>query len=75
LRRSTVSEELLINIVIVCKSEFIEMLNLDIQTRFCLFLLIKITVCSLIPKVDEESKLVNAECKTVIWLSLKIYDS
>jgi len=74
LRRSTVSEELLIDIVIACKSEFIEMLDLDVQTKFCLFLLIKIIVCDLMSRFDEESRVVNAECETVVLLSLKIYD-
>jgi len=70
-----ISEELLIDIVIGCKSEFIEMLNLDVQTKFCLYLLIKITVCDLMSTVDEESKVVNAECETVVLLSLKIHSS
>ncbi len=51
------------------------MFSLNVQTKFCLFLLIKITVCDLISRFDEESKVVNAECKTVILLSLKIHDS
>jgi len=38
-------------------------------------LLIKITVCGLTSRFDEESKVVNAEYKIVILLSLKIYDS
>ena len=75
MRRSTVSEELLIDIVIACKSEFIEMSDLDVQIKFCLYLLIKITVCDLMSRFDEESRVVNAECETVILLSLKIHDS
>ncbi len=51
------------------------MSNLNVQTKFCLFLLIKITVHGLTSRLDEESKVVNAECKIVILLSLKIYDS
>ncbi len=61
--------------MITCKSEFIEMSDLNIQTKFCLFLLIKVTVCDLTSRLDEESKVVNAECKTVVLLSLKIHDS
>jgi len=61
--------------VIACKSEFIKMINLNVQTKFSLFLLIKIIVYDLTSRLDEESKVVNAECKTVILLSLKIYDS
>ncbi len=38
-------------------------------------MLIKITVCGLTSRFDEESKVVNAEYKIVILLSLKIYDS
>jgi len=61
--------------VIACKSEFIKMINLNVQTKFSLFLLIKIIVYDLTSRLDEESKVVNAECKTVILLSLKIHDS
>ncbi len=75
LRSSTVSEELLIDIVITYKSKFIKISNFDVQTKFCLFLLIKITVYDLTSRFDEESKVVNAECKIVILLSLKIHDS
>jgi len=75
LRRSTVSEELLIDIVIACKSEFIEMSDLDVQTKFCLYLLIKTTVCGLMSRFDGGSKVVNAECETVVLLSLKIHGS
>ncbi len=32
-------------------------------------------VCGLTSRFDEESKVVNAECKIVILLSLKIHDS
>ncbi len=74
LRSSTVSEELLIDIVITY-SKFIKISNFDVQTKFCLFLLIKITVYDLTSRFDEESKVVNAECKIVILLSLKIHDS
>ena len=70
-----VSEELLIDIVIVCKSEFIEMSNLDVQTKFCLYLLIKTTVHDLMSRFDEESRVVNAGCETVVLLSLKIHGS
>jgi len=38
-------------------------------------LLIKITVYDLTSRLDEESKVVNAEYKIIILLSLKIYDS
>ncbi len=51
------------------------MFNLNVQTKFSLFLLIKIIVYDLTSRLDEESKVVNAECKTVILLSLKIHDS
>ncbi len=61
--------------MIACKSEFIKMINLNVQTKFSLFLLIKIIVYDLTSRLDEESKVVNAECKTVILLSLKIHDS
>ncbi len=61
--------------MITCKSEFIKMSDLNVQTKFCLFLLIKITVCDLMSRLDEESKVANAECETVILLSLKIHDS
>jgi len=75
LRSSTVSEELLINIVIVCKSKFIKISDLNVQIKFCLFLLIKVTVCGLTSRFDEESKVINAECKIIILLSLKIHSS
>ncbi len=38
-------------------------------------MLIKITVYDLTSRLDEESKVVNAEYKIIILLSLKIYDS
>ena len=38
-------------------------------------MLIKITVYDLTSRLDEESKVVNAKCKIVILLSLKIHDS
>jgi len=61
--------------VITYKSEFIKIFNLNVQTKFCLFLLIKITVCDLTSRFNEESKVANAEYETVILLSLKIHDS
>jgi len=70
-----ISEELLIDIVIACKSEFIEMLDFNVKTKFCLYLLIKITVCDLMSRFDEESKVVNVGCETVVLLFLKIHDS
>ena len=51
------------------------MSGLGVQTKFCLFLLIKVTVHDLTSRLDEESKVVNAECETVVLLSLKIHGS
>ncbi len=65
----------MIDIVIACKSEFIEMSDLNVQIKFCLFLLTKIMIHDWTSRIDEERNVENAECKTVILLSLKIYDS
>ena len=43
--------------------------------KIYLSLLIKITIYGLTSRFDEESNVENAECKTVILLSLKIHDS
>jgi len=51
------------------------MSGLNVQIKFNLFLLIKITVHDLTSRLDEESKVVNVECEIVILLSLKIHDS
>ena len=51
------------------------MLSLDVQTKFCLFLLTKIMIHGWTSRVDESNKIVNAECKIVILLSLKIHNS
>ena len=58
----------------ICKSESLNISNLDVHTKSCLVFDTNVIVLGLTSRFDEGIKLVKEECERVFLLSFAIHD-